>query len=78
MGLEVIDVSNPTNCVCVGSFRTCGSAQGVAVADNRLYVVDGENRLVVLPSLSNVQFSVRVDATPGEISTLEAAKPPRA
>jgi hypothetical protein len=36
-------------------------------------VADGEAGLLVLPSLPNVQFTVRVEATPGVPFTLEAA-----
>ncbi len=42
------------------------------VAD-RIYVTDGETGLLVLPTLPNVQFTVRVDATPDVPFTLEAA-----
>jgi hypothetical protein len=71
--LQVIDVSNPTNCVRVGDYDTSGQARGVAVVADRIYVADGEAGLVVLPTLPNVQFTVRVDATPGTPFTLEAA-----
>jgi LVIVD repeat len=72
-GLHVIDVSNPSNCVRVGGRETSGHAQGVAVAEGRVYVADGEHGLLVLPTLENVQFTVRVDATPGEPFTIESA-----
>jgi len=72
-GLQVIDVSNPANCVRVGGYDTSWGATGVAVVAGRIYVADGEAGLVVLPALPNVQFTVRVDATPGVPFTLEAA-----
>lgn len=72
-GLLVIDVSNPTNCVRVGGYDTSGTALGVAVVADRIYVADGAAGLLVLPTLPNVQFTVRVDATPGVPFTLEAA-----
>ena len=72
-GLVIIDVSNPTNCVRVGGYDTSGLAQGVAVVAGRIYVADGPAGLLVLPTLPNVQFTVRVDATPGTPFTLEAA-----
>ena len=71
-GMQVIDVSNPTNCVRVGGYDTSGSAYGVAVP-GRIYVADGYAGLLVLPTLLNVQLTVRVDATPGVPFTLEAA-----
>ena len=73
LGLRVIDVSDPTNCVRVGGYDTSGSAWGVAVADGRIYVADYEAGLLVLPTLPNVQFTVRVNATTNAPFTLEAA-----
>ncbi len=72
-GLQVIDVSNPTNCVWVGGYDTRGYAAGVAVVAGRIYVADGPEGLVVLPTLPNVQFTVRVNAAPGVPFTLQAA-----
>jgi hypothetical protein len=69
----VIDVSNPANPQLVGGYDTSGSAYGVAVVANRIYVADGEAGLVVLPTLANLQFTVRVNAMPGVDFTLEAA-----
>jgi len=43
-----------------------------AVAAGRIYVADGPAGLLVLPTLPNVQFTVRVDATPNETFTLQA------
>ena len=70
-GLQVIDVSNPSNCVRVGGYDK--GFYDVAVVADRVYVADGFAGLLVLPSLPNVQFTVRVDATPGLPFTLEAA-----
>ena len=72
-GLQVIDVSDPTNCVRVGGYDTRGFAWGVAVVAGRIYVTSEQSGLLVLPTLRNVQFTVRVDATPGVPFTLEAA-----
>ena len=72
-GLQVIDVSNPTNCVRVGGYDTRGYAWGVAVVAGRIYVTEEQSGLLVLPTLPNVQFTVRVNATPGVPFTLEAA-----
>ena len=46
---------------------------GTTVAAGRIYVADDYQGLVVLPTLPNVQFTVRVDATSGVPFTLEAA-----
>jgi hypothetical protein len=44
----------------------------VAVVADRIYVADGAAGLLVLPTLLNVQFTVRVDATPGAPFTIES------
>jgi hypothetical protein len=72
-GMQLIDVSSPANCVCVGGYDTGGYALGVAVAANRIYVADYASGLLVLPTLRDVQFTVRVDAAPGVPFTLEAS-----
>jgi len=72
-GLQVIDVRNPTNCVRVGGYDTRGLAFGVAVVADRIYVADGTAGLLVLPTVANVQFTVRVDAATNLPFTLEAA-----
>lgn len=48
VGLAVIDVSNPTNCVQVGGYGTSGEAQGVAVLGNYAYVADSDAGLQVI------------------------------
>ena len=72
-GLQVFDVSNPTNCVRVGHNDTSGTTDGVAVVANRIYLADGYGGLLVLPSLPNIQLSVRIDATPNLSFTLETS-----
>ena len=72
-GLQVIDVSDPTNCVRVGGYDTRGYAWGVAVVAGRIYVTEEQSGLLVLPTLPTVQFTVRVNATPGTPFTLETA-----
>ena len=71
--LKVIDVIDSTNCVRVGGHDTSGYAQGVTAVAGRIYVADGETGLLVLPTLRDFQFTVRVDAAPGVPFTLEAA-----
>jgi hypothetical protein len=68
----VFDVSDPTNCVRVGGYDTGGAAYSAAVVAGRIYVADYTEGLLVLPTLLNVQFTVRVDATPSAPFTLEA------
>jgi hypothetical protein len=57
--LQVIDVSNPTNCVRVGGYDTSGSAYGVAVSGNYAYVADYTAGLQVI-DVSNPTHCVRV------------------
>ena len=51
-GLAVIDVSNPTNCVQVGSRDTQDFAYGVAVSGNYAYVADRSAGLQII-NISN-------------------------
>jgi hypothetical protein len=46
--LQVIDVSNPANPQRVGGYDTSGSAYGVTVSGNYVYVADGPGGLVIL------------------------------
>ena len=46
---------------------------GVTVVADRIYVAARERGLVVLPTLPNLQVTVRVDATPGVLFTVQAA-----
>jgi hypothetical protein len=71
----VFDVSNPANCVLAASHGG-GYAQGVAIAGNRIYAAVAEKGLLVVATLPNVQYAVRVTATPGVPFTLEAATSP--
>jgi hypothetical protein len=48
-------------------------APDVALANGRIYVAAGPAGLIVLPTIANVQFTVRVEATPGTPFTVEAA-----
>ena len=72
-GLQVIDVRNPTNCVRVGGYDTSGSGYGVTVVAGRIYVADRPAGLLVLPTLPNVQFTVRVNAMINQVFALEAS-----
>jgi len=72
-GLLVFDLSNPLNSVLVGQYRTPSYFAAVTVDAGRIYLAAREDGLVVLPTLPNFQFTVRVNATPGTTFTLEAA-----
>lgn len=73
VGLNVIDVRNPTNCTFVACSRFRGFVEWVAVINDRIYLADGPGGLVVLTSLPDVQFTVRVDATSSVPFTVESA-----
>ena len=72
VGLQVIDVSDPTHCVLVGGINTIAEALGVTAVAGRIYVANYHSGLLVLPTIPNVQFSVRVEATPNVPFTIEA------
>jgi hypothetical protein len=74
-GLEVIDVSNPTHCTAAGGYNGKGSGYnvGVTVVGNKVYTVNWGDGLAVIASLPNVQFMVRVNATPGVEFSIETA-----
>ncbi|HRI15822.1 MAG TPA: hypothetical protein PLX89_22725 [Verrucomicrobiota bacterium] len=68
-GLEVIDVSQPTNPLRVGGVDILGDAFGIDVAGNYAYVADGNGGLKVL-DVSNPANPVQV----GETDTGSAAQ----
>jgi hypothetical protein len=70
-GLQVIDISNPTNPQWVRAYDTPGITSGLAVWNKQIYLADGHYGLLILPSLTDVQFTVRVEAIPNETFTLE-------
>ena len=72
-GLQVIDVTEPTNCVRVGGYVTRTLALGVEAVAGRAYLVESSGRLTVLPTIPNVQFTLRVEAETNQPFTLEAA-----
>jgi hypothetical protein len=72
-GLQVIDVSDPSNCMWVSGWSIgTNIATGVTVVGGRIYVAH-RGGLLVLPSLPNVQLTVRVDAVPGVNFTIQTA-----
>jgi len=72
-GLQVFDVSDPANSVQVGGYFTGGFLRGITLVADRIYLAASEQGLLIVPSLPSVQFTVRVNATPGAPFTLEAA-----
>jgi hypothetical protein len=72
-GLHVIDISDPANPQVAGVYYTGFGGAGVIVVGGRIYMTAGAPGLLVIPTLRDVQFSVRVQATAGETFTLEAA-----
>ena len=72
-GLHVFEVSNPANPVRVAGYKAGGYVFTTTIADGRIYVADGNEGLFVVPTLPNVQFTVRVEAETNQPFTLEAA-----
>ena len=73
-GVQVIDVSNPTNILAVGMFDTGGRWSPYAVvADKIVYLTAARDGLLILPSAPKVQLTLQVEANPGEPFTIEAA-----
>jgi hypothetical protein len=57
--LRVIDISNPTNPVEIGSYDTPGEAFGVYVSGNFAYVADRDSGLRVI-DISNPKNPVEI------------------
>jgi len=73
-GLQVVDVSNPSEPVLLGSYDTPGFAKGVTVSGNVVYVADGDGGLETLdvsnPAKPLLLGSIKTggDATKVELS----------
>ena len=76
--IVITDEAHRSQCVCVGKYDVTydisGYApSGAAVDDNRIYVAAGDKGLLVLCSVPNVQYMMRVDAAaPGTPCVIEA------
>jgi len=71
--IRVFDVSNPSNCVFVTSFKTGGPTRDINVINGEVFLANGVEGLVVIPSVLDVHNTLRVDATPNVPFTVEAA-----
>ena len=72
-GLHIIDATDPGNCLRVGGDNPGGVLRRVSMAAGRIYVAGSFNGMFILPTLTNVQFTVRVEAETNQPFTLEAA-----
>ena len=65
-GLQIIDISNPANCVCVGGYPNSsgGNACGVALAGTYAYLADGAGGLHVI-DISHPASCVRIGGSSG-------------
>jgi len=63
-GVQVLDVSNPTNLVAVGSFPASAWVNRFFVSDGLLYLAEGSDGLLIRPTAPNVPFTLEVEATP--------------
>jgi len=59
----------------LSNYRAAGLpwTSSVSIVDGRIYLPAGKDGLIIVPTLGNLQFSVRLDATPGIPFALEAA-----
>jgi hypothetical protein len=72
-GVHIFNLTNPTNLVPVANFAA-GIGNSVAVDGGRIYVANGPAGLLVVPTVPNAQFAVRLEATPGVPLILESAR----
>ena len=47
-GLQIIDIADPTNLTLQETYDTDGTAQGVALKDNYIYVADRSSGLLII------------------------------
>jgi hypothetical protein len=66
-GLEVVDVSDPTAPLPLGSYHIPGQAYGVAVTNNRVYVADGDGGLTILESRVKFTQTLTFDPIPDQV-----------
>ena len=62
-GVEVLDVSTPTAPIEIAGYLDGGSAAGVHVVGNLIYVADGENGLEILQIEINTTGTTTPDIT---------------
>lgn len=72
-GLTAIEVSNPADCQVLAHVLRGDQPVRITVSSDRIYYVGNLGGLTVLPSIPNVQCTVRVDAAVNQSFTLEAA-----
>jgi hypothetical protein len=71
--VRVFDVSNPSNCVFVTGLKTGGPTRNISVMNGEVFLANGLEGLVVIPSILDIHNTIRIDATPNIPFTLEAA-----
>ena len=62
-GLQVIDISNPSNPAIIGSVNTPGSAYGVAVAGDKAYVTGGDGLFIFSLPIEILPVTVNNDTS---------------
>jgi hypothetical protein len=72
-GLVIYDTADPTNPQRLGAIIGKGRPRSVVSVGDRVYVAASEEGLLILPTLRNVQFGVRVTAEPGVPFTIEGS-----
>jgi hypothetical protein len=71
--LVVYDTADPTMPERIGGYHSSGIPRAVASVGDRVYVAASEEGLLILPTLRNVQFGVRVTAEPGVPFSIEGS-----
>jgi hypothetical protein len=72
-GLVIFDTTDPTMPQQVGSYHSAGIPRAVTSVGDRVYVAASQEGLLILPTLHNVQFGLRVTAEPGVPFTIEGS-----
>ncbi|WP_301337667.1 ELWxxDGT repeat protein, partial [Microcystis aeruginosa] len=69
-GLQIIDISNPTNPTLKGSYNTSGSANDVQIVGNYAYVADASSGLQIIDvsEFTTVATSVTLSISPSSVS----------
>src|SRR6185503_11456076 len=70
-GVQVLDVTDVAHPSLIKSIETEGYAIAFAAQPGKVVVADYNGGLLVLPTVEDVQLTLRVETTPGVLCTLE-------
>jgi hypothetical protein len=70
LGLSVVDVSDPYHPIYAANYDTLGYSLGVTLTNNRVYLADGQNGLVIFEKDSaESAFTIKVEDLAGQIGS---------